>query len=67
MNGKRHKPEQIIIGNPNCRVRVERPIHEFIGSWCQQGPVHHIALGIGHHGPAIETFAEAVDFEVVRV
>lgn len=55
------------IGNPNCRVRVERPIHEFIDAWCQHGPAHHIALGIGHHGPAIETFAETMGFEAVRV
>ena len=33
------------IGNPNCRVRVSRPMHEFIDAGCQQGPSHHIALG----------------------
>ena len=55
------------IGNPNCRVRVESPIHEFIDAWCQLGPAHHIALGIGHHGPAIEAFAETMGFEAVRV
>ena len=55
------------IGNPNARVRIERPLHEFIDAWCQQGPSHHIALGIGDHGEALETFAEAVDFPTVRV
>lgn len=55
------------IGNPNCRVRVERPIHEFINAWCQEGPTHHIALGIGDHGAEIEAFAEAIKFELVRV
>ena len=55
------------IGNPNCRVRVRRPIHEFIDAWCQQGPSHHFALGMGDHGRSIEAFAEAMNFEVVRV
>jgi L-arabinose isomerase len=55
------------IGNPNCRIRVNRPIHEFIDAWCQQGPSHHIALGIGDHSDEIESFAEALKFGCVRV
>ena len=55
------------IGNPNCRVRVERPMHEFMDAWCQQGPSHHIALGVGDHSAALETFAEAMGFRAVRV
>jgi len=55
------------IGNPNCRVRVSHPIHEFMDAWCQQGPSHHIALGIGDHSAALETFAEAMKFQIVRV
>ena len=61
-------PGEILrIGNPNCRVRVGRPIPEFIDAWCQQGPCHHIAMGIGDHGAQIETFAEAMKFRCVRV
>lgn len=55
------------IGNPNCRVRVQQPIHQFINSWCQQGPSHHVALGIGDRSHEIEAFAEAMSFEVARV
>jgi L-arabinose isomerase len=55
------------IGNPNARVRVSRPLHEFMDDWCQEGPSHHIALGIGDHSAALEAFAEAMDFRVVRV
>ncbi|MCL5998466.1 MAG: hypothetical protein M1546_20790 [Chloroflexi bacterium] len=55
------------IGNPNCRVRVKRPIHEFMDAWCQHGPSHHIALGIGDHSLALETFADAMRFQIVRV
>ena len=61
-------PGEILgIGNPNCRVRMERPIHEFIDAWCQQGPSHHIALGAGDHGGEIEAFAEAIGFRCVKV
>ena len=55
------------IGNPNCRVKVNRPIHEFMDLWCRQGPSHHIAMGTGDHSAALETFAEAMQFPIVRV
>ena len=55
------------IGNPNCRVRVAKPIHEFMDVWCQQGPSHHIALGLGDKCREVEAFAEAVGFTCVRV
>jgi len=55
------------IGNPNCRVKVAKPIHEFFEQWCLQAPPHHIALGIGDHGEEIEAFAEAMKFKVVRI
>ena len=55
------------IGNPNCRVRVPRPIHEFIDAWCQQGPSHHIALGLGDHADELEVVAEAMGFGFAKV
>ncbi len=55
------------IGNPNARVQIARPLHDFIDAWCQQGPSHHIALGLGDHAAALETFAEAMRFPIVRV
>ena len=55
------------IGNPNCRVKVARPIHEFFDAWCRQGPCHHIALGLGDRGGQIEAFAEAIGFRCVRI
>lgn len=54
------------IGNPNARVQMQRPLHEFIDAWCQQGPSHHIALGLGDHTEALEAFAEAMRFPIVR-
>ncbi len=55
------------IGNPNCRVKVARPIHEFMEAWCQQGPSHHVAIGRGDCSQSLETFAEAMQFPIVRV
>jgi len=55
------------IGNPNCRVRVQKTIAEFMNDWCQQGPCHHIALGVGDFSREIETFAECIGFDCVRV
>ena len=55
------------IGNPNCRVRVARPIQEFMDAWCQQGPSHHMALGLGDQSARLETFAEAMQFKSARI
>ena len=55
------------IGNPNCRVKVQKPIPEFFEEWCQQAPPHHIALGFGDHSQEIESFAESMGFNAVRI
>ncbi len=55
------------IGNPNCRVRLQRPIHEFMDDWCQQGPAHHIAIGYGDLSEELQIFAESMRFRLVRV
>lgn len=57
----------LAIGNPNCRVRMKRPIHEFMEAWCLQGPSHHIALGLGDYSREIKTFAHAMNFRQVQV
>ena len=59
--------EVLNIGNPNCRVKINQPIHEFFDKWCQQGPSHHIALGYGDLSEEIESFAGAMKFDVVRL
>ena len=55
------------IGNPNCRVKMQRPIAEFFNDWCHQAPPHHIGLGFGDKSAEIEAFAESMKFEVVRI
>src|SRR5208283_938220 len=36
------------IGNTNSRLRFSLPPAQFVNRWCEQGPTHHCALGIGH-------------------
>ncbi len=55
------------IGNPNCRVRVSKPIPEFFNDWCQEGPGHHTALGVGDFSAEIEILAEKMGFDCVRI
>ncbi len=55
------------IGNPNCRVRVSRPLPEFMDAWCQQGPAHHLALGLGDRRRELAAFAEARGWDWVEI
>ena len=55
------------IGNPNCRVRVAKPIPQFFDEWCQAGPSHHLALGVGDFSREVECFAQCRGFECVRI
>src|SRR5215212_6312731 len=36
------------IGNTNSRLRFSLPPAAFMNAWCEQGPTHHCALGVGH-------------------
>lgn len=55
------------VGNPNGRLKVSKPIPQFVNEWCQQGPQHHSSLGIGDISAEIEVFAEAMGFACVRI
>jgi L-arabinose isomerase len=55
------------IGNPNCRVRLRKSLHEFMDAWCQQGPSHHIAIGYGDMSTELEIFAESMKLKIQRV
>jgi len=55
------------IGNPNCRLKLQQPLHKFMDAWCQQGPSHHLSLGLGDTSRETEAFAEAMGFKCVRV
>ncbi|MBK8050207.1 MAG: L-fucose/L-arabinose isomerase family protein [Anaerolineales bacterium] len=36
------------IGNTNSRLRFKLDPATFMDQWCEHGPTHHVALGIGH-------------------
>ena len=55
------------IGNPNFRFKTEKTISAFFDEWCQQGPVHHSAVGYGDVSRALECYADAMDFPIIRV
>ena len=55
------------IGNPNCRVKLDKPLHEFFNAWCQHGPCHHVAIGLGDLSGELAAFSEASGFRLARV
>lgn len=54
-------------GNTNTRVSFGCPIGEFLARWCQAGPTHHVALGVGHHISTLRKFARISGIELVEV
>lgn len=55
------------IGNTNSRLRFPLGPREFVNRWCQEGPTHHCALGIGHVNTAIAKLSELIGVPVVNV
>ena len=51
-------------GNTNTRVVFDLPITEFLRKWCEAGPTHHVALGVGNLLPEIRAFAQIMDLEL---
>ncbi len=55
------------IGNTNSRLRFGLPPDTFIDRWSEEGPTHHVALGIGHHASTIEKVGRLLGVETVVV
>lgn len=55
------------IGNTNSRYRFSTGARGFIDAWCQYGPAHHCAIGVGHVYRDIVKLAEILGLEVIRV
>lgn len=52
-------------GNTNTRVSFRNmSVTEFLTKWCEAGPTHHLALGIGDHLEEIRAFARIMDMEL---
>lgn len=55
------------IGNTNSRLRFALPPAEFMNSWCEQGPTHHCALGVGHEAGVLRKVARLLRLEYAEV
>jgi L-arabinose isomerase len=54
-------------GNTNTHGRFEPDVRTFLKRWVAEGPTHHFALGIGHHGGTIAKIAECLGIEAATV
>lgn len=55
------------IGNTNSRLRFGLPPADFMNAWCEEGPTHHCALGVGHHAGTLGKAARLLGLEFVAV
>lgn len=55
------------IGNTNSRIRFSLPPAAFMNAWCEQGPTHHCALGVGHTAGILRKVGRLLDLEFVEV
>lgn len=55
------------IGNTNSRLRFGLPPAQFVNRWCEQGPTHHCALGVGHRSAEIQKLSALLNLPLVRV
>ena len=55
------------IGNTNSRLRFGLDPATFMDRWCEHGPTHHVALGVGHQLGKIRKLARLLDLELAVV
>ncbi len=55
------------IGNTNSRYRFSIGARRFVNDWCQAGPAHHAAIGLGHIADKIEKLGQLLGIHVTRV
>lgn len=54
-------------GNTNTRVSFGENVCAFLSRWCEAGPTHHLALGIGHHIGILRKFSKISGIELIEV
>ena len=55
------------IGNTNSRIRFQQNPASFVSRWSEEGPTHHVALGVGHIGTLLEKVGYLLDVQTIRV
>lgn len=54
-------------GNTNTKCRFSVRAEEFVERWCEAGPTHHLALGIGNRTKEIELFSKMLGINLIKV
>jgi len=54
-------------GNTNTHGYFKPDLKTFLRRWTAEGPTHHFALGIGHHGDELVRAAEALGIDCARI
>jgi L-arabinose isomerase len=61
-------PGEILrIGNTNSRLKFGLGPAEFVNRWCQEGPTHHCALGVGHVQGVLAKLSELTGIPLVEI
>lgn len=55
------------IGNTNSRLKFGQDPASFMNRWCEAGPTHHCALGVGYQLGRIRKLARLLGIELVVV
>jgi L-arabinose isomerase len=55
------------IGNTNSRYRFPIGAKRFLKEWSEQGPAHHMAIGIGHVAEKIEKIAKILGVKYYKI
>ncbi len=55
------------IGNTNSRLKFSLDPATFMNRWCEEGPTHHCALGVGHQLGKLHKLARMMNLELVSI
>ncbi|MCB0732125.1 MAG: L-fucose/L-arabinose isomerase family protein [Ignavibacteriae bacterium] len=55
------------IGNTNSRYKFKKGAKQFLKEWSEQGPAHHMAIGVGHVAETIEKIAYILNIKCIKI